>query len=138
MYLCTTDKKFRADVANTLIKMGVNSPVAVETSGIPHYSAKYNGVHFVAVCFHTSSDVTSEHVTAVTTTKQSTGASVGLLIVNQDTIPTDHLVTLNNTGCEFIPVGRYGEEGWKERMKNKIIDVLPKDDCDDNEVSYLQ
>ena len=97
----------------------------VET-GVPHFTADYNGIHFVVTCMYTSSDVTLEDIGHVVEAKQVTGSTKGLLISNQSTIPSKCLLTLEDAGCQFVPVGGYGEKGWEDRMIDKFKDVLPK------------
>ena len=107
----------------------------METGGVPHFTVKCNGIHFVVTCVYTSSDVTLEDVGHVVEAKQVTGSTKGLLISNQPTIPSECLLTLEYAGCQFVPVGGYGEEGWEDRMIDKFKDVFQKVANDDSEVS---
>ena len=132
---CFSVEQFKSDVANTLITVGVESVIGGETGGVPHSTAKYNGVHFVFNCVYTSSDLTLEHVGQVVEAKQVTGSTTGLLLSNQPTIPSECLLTLEDAGCQFVPVSGYGEEGWEDRMIDKVKDVFPRVANDDSEVS---
>ena len=144
VYLCTlrvtthstftSVKKFRSDVVDALVSIGVNYCGAVETGGVPYFTAEYNSIHFVVTCVYTSSDVTLEDDTHIIEAKQVTGSTTGLLISNQPTIPSECLQTLEDAGCQFVPVGGYGEEGWEDRMIDKFKDVFPKVANDDSEV----
>ena len=128
-------EKFRSDVVDALVSIGVDYFGAVETGGVPHFTAEYNGVHFVVTCVYTSSDVTLEYVGHVVEAKQVTGSTTGLLISNQSTIPSECLLTLEDAGCQFVPVGGYGEEGWEDRMVDKFEDVFSEVANNDSEVS---
>ena len=128
-------EKFRSDVARVLIRIGVDNVTAIETGGVPHFTVEYNGIHFVVTCVYTSSDVTLEDVSHVVEAKQVTGSTTGLLISNQSTIPSESLLTLEDGGCQFVPVGGYGEEGWEDRMIDKFKDVFPEVSDDDSKVS---
>ena len=125
-------EEFRSDVTHALIAIGVDNVTAIETGGVPHFTAEYNGIHFVVTCVYTSSDVTLEDVVEA---KQVTGSTKGLLISNQSTIPSECLLTLEDGGCQFVPVSGYGEEGWEVRMIEKFKDVFPKVADKDSEVS---
>ena len=116
-------EKFRSDVVDALVSIGVDYFGTVET-GVPHFTAEYNGIHFVVTCVHTSSDVTLEDVGHVVEAKQVIGSAKGLLISNQPTIPSECLQTLEDAGCQFVPVSEYGEEGWEVRMIDKFRDVF--------------
>ena len=129
-------KEFRADVANVLTRLGVHTLVYREIKNIPFFTGDYNGVHFVAYCVHTSSDVTAEDVRRIVGAKQKTGTTKGLLIANQDTIPTDCLLDLNKGGCEFVPVSYYGDKGWGNKMADKFDEFFPIVDTSDDGVSY--
>ena len=128
-------EKFRSDVVDALVSIGVDYSGAVETGGVLHFTAEYNGIHFVVTCMYTSSDVTLEDVHHVVEAKQVTGSTKGLLISNQSTIPSECLLTLEDDGCQFVPVSGYGEEGWEDRMIDKFKNVFPKVANDDSEVS---
>ena len=128
-------EKFRFDVAHALIAIGVENFTAIELGGIPHFTAKFNGIHFVFNCVCSSFDVTLEDVSHVVKTKQVTGSTTGLLISNQSTIPSECLTTLEDAGCQFVPVSGYGEEGWEDRMIDRFKDVFQKETNSDSEVS---
>ena len=117
------------------MSIGVDYCGAVETGGIPHFTAEYNGIHFVVTCVYTSSDVTHEDETRVIEAKQVIGSTTGLLISNQSTIPSECLLTLEGAGCQFVPVGGYGEEGWEDRMIEGFKDVFSEVADKDSEVS---
>ena len=144
VYLCTLKvsthstftsvEKFRSDVVDALVSIGVNYCGAVETGGIPHFTAEYNGIHFVVTCVYISSDVTLDDVGHVFEAKQVTGSTKGLLISNQSTIPSECLLTLEDAGCQFVPVGGYGEEGWEDRMIDRFKDVFSEVTNDDSKV----
>ena len=149
MYVCTyvhcvtlysasvSVEEFRSDVAHALIAIGVDNVAAIETGGVPHFefTAEYNSIHFVVTCVYTSSDVTLEDAGHVVETKQVTGSTKGLLVLNQSTIPSECLLTLEDAGCQFVPVSGYGEEGWEDRMIDKFKAVFSKVPDDDGEVS---
>ena len=126
-------EKFRSDVVDALMSIGVDYFDVVET-GVPHFAAKYNGIHFVVTCMYTSSDVTYKDINLIMKAKQVTGSTTGLLISNQTTIPSESLLTLEDAGCQFVPVGGYGEEGWEDRMIDKFKGVFSKVANDDSEV----
>ena len=128
-------EEFRSDVAHALIAIGVDNVPAIEAGGVPHFTAEYNGIHFVVTCVYTSSDVTDKDISLIIEAKQVTGSTKGLLISNQPTIPSESLLTLEDGGCEFVPVGGYGEEGWEDRMIDRFKDIFPKIASDDSEVS---
>ena len=128
-------EKFRSDVVDALVSIGVDYFGPVETGGVPHFTAEYNGIHFVVTCVYTSSDVTLEDIGHVVEAKQVTTSTKGLLISNQSTIPSEYLLTLEDAGCQFVPVGGYGEEGWENRMIDKFKDVFPKEANNESEVS---
>ena len=128
-------EEFRSDVAHALIAIGIDNVTAVETGGVPHFTAEYNGIHFVVTCVYTSSDVTYKDINLIIEAKQVTGSTTGLLISSQSTIPSECLLTLEDAGCQFVPVSGYGEEGWEDRMIDKFKDVFPKEPDDDSEVS---
>ena len=134
-YSSISVEKFRSDVAHALIAIGVDNATAIETGGVPHFTAEFNGIHFVVICVYTSSDVTYKDINLIIEAKQATGSTTGLLISNQSTIPSECLLTLEDAGCQFIPVSGYGEEGWEDRMIDKFKDVFPKVANDDSEVS---
>jgi hypothetical protein len=125
-------KEFRADVANVLTKLGVHTLVCREVKNVPFLTGDYNGIHFVAYCVHTSSDVTAEDVRRIVEAKQVTGATKGLLIANQGTIPSDCLLDLDKGGCEFVPVSYYGDEGWGNKMADKFQEFFPIVDTSDD------
>ena len=148
MYICTciyihtfsnsasaSAGKFRSDVAHALITIRVENFTAIEIGGVPHFTAKYNDVHFVVTCVYTSSDVTYKDINLIIEAKQVTGSTKGLLISNQSTIPSKCLLTLEDAGCQFVPVGGYGEEGWEDRMIDKFKCVFSEVANDDSEVS---
>ena len=119
-------EEFRSDVANALIGIGMENVTAIETGGVPHFTAVYNGIHFVVTCVYTSSDVTYKDINFIMKAKQVAGSTKGLLISNQPTIPSECLLTLEDDGCQFVPVGGYGEEGWEDRMIDKFKGVFSK------------
>ena len=129
-------ENFRSDVVDALIAIGVHNNKAIKTGGVPHFIAEYNGIHFVVTCVYTSSDVTYEDINLIIKAKQVTGSTKGLLISNQPTIPSECLLTLEGAGCQFVPVGWYGEEGWEDRMIDKFKHVFSEVANDDSEVSY--
>ena len=128
-------KNFRSDVTHALIAIGVDNVTAIETGGVPYFTAKYNNIHFVVTCVYTSSDVTYKDINLIIEAKQVTGSTKGLLISNQPTTPAESLLTLEDAGCQFVPVGGYGEEGWEDRMIDKFKGVFPKVANDDSKVS---
>ena len=125
-YTFISVEKFRFDVVDALVSIGVNYFGAVETGKVVHFTAEYNSIHFVVTCMYTSSDVTPEDIGHVVEAKQVTGSTKGLLISNQPTIPSKRLLTLENAGCQFVSVDGYGEKGWELKMIDKFKDVLPK------------
>ena len=128
-------EKFRSDVAHTLIAIGLENVTTIETGGVPHFTAKYNGIYLVVTCVYTSSDVTYKDINLIIEAKQVTGSTKGLLMSNQPTIPSERLLTLEDAGCQFVPVSGYGEEGWEDRMIDKFRGVFLKVANDDSEVS---
>ena len=130
-------EKFRFDVVDALVSIGVDYFGPVETGGVPHFTAEYNGIHFVVICLHTSSDLHINHVRMVIEAKQVTGSTNGLLISNQSTIPSECLLTLEDAGCQFVPVGGYGEEGWEDRMIDKFKGVFPKVANNNSKVGFF-
>ena len=133
-------KAFRDDVKAVLDKNGVVCKDLEETEeikgieGESTFTAEYNGITFTAICVHTSSDLHINHVHMVMEAKQVTGSTKGLLISNQSTIPSKYLLTLEDAGCQFVPVGGYGEEGWEDRMIDKFKDVFSEVANNDSEV----
>ena len=133
-------KAFRDDVKAVLDKNGVickDLEEMEELKGIQResvFTAEYNGIESLAICVHTSSDLTMYHVNCFIEAIHLTWAKVGLLISNQPTIPSECLLTLEDAGCQFVPVGGYGEEGWEDRMIDKFKDVFPRAANDDSEV----
>ena len=140
-YMSVVVKAFRDYVKAVLDKNGVickDLENTEELKGIKRenaFTAEYNGIHFVAICVHTSSDLSISQVHMVTEARHLTWVKVGLLISNQSTIPSECLLTLEGAGCEFVNVGGYGEEGWEDRMIDKFKDVFSKEANDDSEVS---
>ena len=134
-------KAFRDDVKAVLDKIGVickDLKDTEERKGIRResaFTAEYNGIIFAAICVHTSSDLNINHVHMAIEARHLTDSTKGLLISNQSTIPSKCLVTLEDAGCQFVPVSGYGEEGWEDRMIDKFKDVFPKVANDDSEVS---
>ena len=133
-------KAFRDDVKAVLDKNGVICKDLEETmkkKGMKKdvFTAKFNCINFAASCVHTSSDLNINHVHMVIEAKQVTGSTKGLLISNQSTIPSECLLTLEDAGCQFVPVSGYGEEGWEDRMVDKFKDVFSGIDNNDSEVS---
>ena len=134
-------KAFRDDVKAVLDKNGVICKELEDTEEVKGirresvFTAEYNGIHVVATCVRTSSDLNISHVHMVIQAKHLTWAKVGLLISNQSTIPSECLLTLEDGGCEFVPVGGYGEEGWEDRMIDKFKGVFPEVANGDSEVS---
>ena len=128
-------EEFRSDISHALIAIGIDNVTAIKTGRVPHFTAEYNGIHFVITCMYTSSDVTYKEINLIIEAKQVTGSTKGLLISNQPTIPSECLLTLEGAGCQFVPVSGYGEEGWEDRMIDKVKDVFPKVADDDGEVS---
>ena len=128
-------EEFRSDISHALIAIGIDNVTAHETGRVPYFTAEYNGIHFVVTCMYTSSDVTLEDVSHVVEAKHLTWTTLGLLISNQPTIPSECLLTLKDAGCQFVPVSGYGEEGWEDRMVDKFKDVFPKEANNDSEVS---
>ena len=127
-------EEFRSDVAHALIAIGVDNVTAIEMGGVPHFTAEYNGIHFVVTCVCPSSDVTLEDINLIIEAKQVTGSTKGLLISNQPTMPSECLLTLEDAGCQFVPVSGYGEEGWEDRMVDKFKGVFLKVTNDDSDV----
>ena len=117
-------KAFRDDVKAVLDKNGVICKDFKENA----FNAKYNGIHFVVICVHTSFDlnIVIEHMN---------WAKMGFLLSNQSTIPSECLLTLEDAGCQFVPVSGYGEEGWEDRMIDKFKDVFSKVTNNDSKVS---
>ena len=130
----TSVEKFRSDVVDALMSIGVEYCGDVEIGGAPHFTAEYNGIHLVVTCVYTSSDVTNNDINFIIEAKQVTGSTTGLLISNQPTIPSECLQTLEDAGCQFVPVGGYGEEGWEVRMIDKFKDVFSEVADKDSEV----
>ena len=134
-------KAFRDDVKAVFDKNGVickDLEETEESKGIRResaFTAEYNGINFAAICVHTSSDLNINHVHMATEAKHVTLAKMGLLLSNQSTIPSEPLLTLEDAGCQFVPVSGYGEEGWEDRMIDKFKDVFPKVANNDSEVS---
>ena len=136
-------KAFRDDVKAVLDKDGVickDLEEMEELKGIRResaFTAEYNGIHVATMCVHTSSDLNINHVQIMAEAKQVTGSTKGLLISNQSTIPSECLLTLEDAGCQFVPVGGYGEEGWEDRMIDKFKGVFSKLANDDSKVTFL-
>ena len=134
-------KAFRDDVKAVLDKNGVICKELEDTEelkGIKResaFTAEYNDIHFVAICVYTSSDLNINHVHMVMEAMHLAWIKLGLLISNQSTIPSESLLTLEDAGCQFVPVGGYGEEGWEDRMIDKFKDVFTKVPNDDSKVS---
>ena len=124
-------------MANVLTRLGVHALVCREVKNVPFLTGDYNSVLFVAYGVHTSSDVTAEDVRRIVEAKQVTGTTKGLLIANQDTIPSDCLLDLNKGGCEFVPVSYYGDKGWGNKIADKFDEFFPIMGTSDDGVSYL-
>ena len=139
--MSVTVKAFRDDVKAVLDKNGVvckNLEEPEELKGIKResvFTAEYNDIHVAVICVLTSSDLIINHVHMVMEARHLTWAKVGLLISNQSTIPSECLLTLEDAGYQFVPVGGYGEEGWEDRMIDKFKDVFSEVANDDSEVS---
>ena len=120
-----TDQVFRDHILKALKRLGDVFEEKEKT--LNQFTAVHNSAYFVAVCVHTSFDLTKDVEDVIgLKTKHSTRPTVGLLIANQDTIPPDCLSKLESNGCHFLPVGCYEQEGWEIEMVGKFKDVFPR------------
>ena len=127
-------EEFRSDVAHVLLEFRLLQLLKQEEFHISQQSTMAS-ILLWSVCIYTSSDVMYKDINLIIEAKQVTGSTTGLLISNQPTIPSECLLTLEDAGCQFVPVSGYGEEGWEDRMVDKFKDVFPKVPDDDSEVS---
>ena len=116
-----TEEQFQTDVIEALTEIGMTLHLRERDL----FTAIYQSMGFLGVSWvESEKDVTPTDVEKVVRVKTKMAASRAVLICNQDTIPSDRLVDLQNASCYFIKAGGYGTEKWKNRLVSNFKETV--------------
>ena len=105
-----TEEQFQTAIIEALTEIGMT----LHLRELDFFTATYQSMEFLGMSRVESVEgVTPADIEKVVRAKTKMAASRAVLICNQDTIPSDRLVDLQEDSCYFIKGGGYGTEKWK-------------------------